>query len=123
MATRDAGGGSEGDAGSGAGGDQRAFALQAFGQIFTGRFLQIEQADGYRAAAVSPAVQLVMQVNSASLAPYDNYQIQFAPTLGTTWENWNGGLFRPTDVTNTQFLFVTNSTGFYRLVYVSRGTQ
>jgi hypothetical protein len=75
------------------------------------------------AAAVSPAVQLVMQVNSASLAPYDNYQIQFAPTLGTTWENWNGGLFRPTDVTNTQFLFVTNSTGFYRLVYVSRGTQ
>ena len=59
-----------------------------------------------------------MEVDSASLAPYENYQIQFTPTLGTTWENWDGGLFSPTDVTNTQFLFVTNATGFFRLEYV-----
>jgi hypothetical protein len=70
------------------------------------------------AAAVFPTVQLVMQVNSSNLAPYDNYQIQFTPTLGATWENWGGGLFSPTDVTNTQYLFVTNTTGFFRLEYV-----
>ena len=59
-----------------------------------------------------------MQINSADLAPYDNYQIQFTPTLGTPWGNWNGGFFSPTDVTNAQFLFVTNATGFFRLEYV-----
>ena len=70
------------------------------------------------AAAVSPTVQLVMRVDSASLSPYDNYQIQFMPAIGATWENWNGGLFTPTDVTNSQYLFVTNATGFFRLQYV-----
>jgi len=70
------------------------------------------------AAAVSPAVQLVMRVDSANLAPYDNYQIQFTPGLGAPWGNWNGGLFTPTDVTNPQYLFVTNAAGFFRLLYV-----
>jgi len=70
------------------------------------------------AAAVSPNVQLVMQIDSASLAPYDNYQIQFTQALGTPWQNWNGGLFTSTDVTNSQYLFVTNTTGFFRLEYV-----
>jgi hypothetical protein len=70
------------------------------------------------AAAVSPTVQLVMRVDSASLAPYDNYQIQFTPALGTPWGNWNGGLFTPTDMTNSQYLFVTNTAGFFRLQYV-----
>jgi hypothetical protein len=70
------------------------------------------------AAAVSPTVQLVMRVDSASLAPYDNYQIQFTPALGTPWGNWNGGLFTPTDMTNSQYLFVTNTAGFLRLQYV-----
>lgn len=70
------------------------------------------------AAAVPPTVSPVMRVDSASLAPYDNYQIQFTPTLGATWENWNGGLFAPTDVTNSQYLFITNGTGFFRLQFV-----
>jgi hypothetical protein len=69
------------------------------------------------AAAVSPTVQPVTQLDSASLAPYDNYQIQFTPALGAAWENWNGGLFTPTDVTNSQYLFVTNSAVFFRLLY------
>ena len=69
------------------------------------------------AAAVFPAVQPVMRVDSASLAPYDNYQIQFMPTITGTWVNWNGGLFTPTGVTNSQFLFITNGTGFFRLQY------
>jgi hypothetical protein len=70
------------------------------------------------AAAVSPTVQLVMRVDSSNLAPYDNYQIQFTPALGTPWGNWNGGLFIPTDVTNSQYLFVTNAAGFFRLQYL-----
>ena len=69
------------------------------------------------AAATLPTIQLVMQVDSANLAPYDNYQIQFTPTLGATWGNWNGGLFSPTSVTNSQYLFVTNAIGFFRLQY------
>ncbi len=69
------------------------------------------------AAAVSPTVLPMVQLNSASLAPYDNYQIQFTPALGVPWGNWNGGLFTPTDVTNTQLFFFTNGTGFFRLRY------
>ena len=60
----------------------------------------------------------MMRVDSASLAPYDNYQIQFKPDLGGAWGNWNGGLFSPTDVTNSQYLFITNGVGFFRLQYV-----
>jgi hypothetical protein len=69
------------------------------------------------AAAVFPTVQPVMRMDSASLAPYDNYQIQFMPAITGTWVNWNGGLFIPTGVTNSQFLFITNGTGFFRLLY------
>jgi hypothetical protein len=70
------------------------------------------------AAAVSPTVLPVMRVDSANLAPYDTYQIQFKSDLGGAWENWNGGLFSPTDVTNSQYLFITNGVGFFRLQYV-----
>jgi hypothetical protein len=69
-------------------------------------------------AAVSPKVLPVMRVDSANLAPYDNYQIQFKPALGGAWGNWNGGLFNPTGVTNSQYLLVTNAVGFFRLQYV-----
>jgi hypothetical protein len=70
------------------------------------------------AASVFPTVQPVMRVDSSNLAPYDNYQIQFTPAIGGTWVNWNGGLFTPTGVTNSQYLFITNGTGFFRLLYV-----
>jgi hypothetical protein len=75
------------------------------------------QIDPPPAASVFPSVQPVMQINSSQLAPYDNYQIQFTPAIGGTWSNWNAGLFTPTDVTNSQFLFITNGTGFFRLQY------
>jgi hypothetical protein len=65
--------------------------------------------------ALSPTALPVMRLDSASLAPYENYQIQFKPNLGGVWENWNGGLFSPTDVTNSQYLFITNAVGFFRL--------
>jgi hypothetical protein len=71
------------------------------------------------AAAVSPVTVLpTMRVDSASLAPYHNYQIQFKPDLGGAWANWNGGLFSPTNVTNSQSLFITNAAGFFRLQYL-----
>lgn len=67
------------------------------------------------AASVSPTVLPVMRLDSASLAPYHNYQIQFKPDIGGTWANWNGGLFSPTQVTNSQYVFITNDVGFFRL--------
>jgi hypothetical protein len=70
------------------------------------------------AAAMFPTVEPVMRVDSANLAPYNNYQIQFKPDLGGTWGNWNDGLFSPTDMTNSQYLFITNGVGFFRLQYV-----
>ena len=71
------------------------------------------------AAAVSPTTVLpMMRLDSASLAPYHNYQIQLKPGLGGAWANWNGELFSPTDVTNSQYLFITNGVGFFRLQYV-----
>jgi hypothetical protein len=76
------------------------------------------QIDPPPAAAISPTMQPVMQINSSNLAPYDNYQIQFTSAIGGMWGDWNGGLFTPTDVTNSQFLFITNGTSYFRLQYV-----
>ncbi|MGD1085049.1 MAG: LamG domain-containing protein, partial [Verrucomicrobiota bacterium] len=70
------------------------------------------------AAAVSPTVLPVLRLDSASLAPYDNYQIQFTPALGEPWGNWDEGVFTPTAVTNSQYLFMTNGPGFIRLEYL-----
>jgi hypothetical protein len=70
------------------------------------------------AAAVFPSVQPVMRVDSVNLAPYDGYQIQFMPAVGSAWQDWNGGRFVPTGFTNSQFLFITNDTGFFQLKYL-----
>jgi hypothetical protein len=63
-------------------------------------------------------VDAVMRVDSVSLAPYHDYQIQFMPDLFGIWVDWDGGLFTPTDVTNSQFLFITNGAGFFRVRFV-----
>ncbi len=76
------------------------------------------QIDPPPVAAVLPTVQKVMRMDSKNLSPFDNYQIQFLPTLGGTWENWNGGLFSPTAVTNSQYLFITDDAAFFRLQHV-----
>jgi len=70
------------------------------------------------AVAVSPTVLPGMRLDSANLAPYDNYQIQYKPDITAGWMNWNGGLFSPTAVTNSQYLFITNNTGYFRLQYM-----
>jgi len=70
------------------------------------------------ATAIAPTVLPVVRLDSARLAPYDNYQIQFQPLIGGSWENWTGGLFTQTGVTNSQMLFLTNTPVFFRLQYV-----
>jgi hypothetical protein len=76
------------------------------------------QIDPPPAAAVSPTAQPLMRLDSSNLAPDYNYQIQFTSALGGTWGNWNGGFFSPTSVTNSQYLFITNGTGYFRLQYM-----
>jgi hypothetical protein len=70
------------------------------------------------ATALSPTVVPGIQLNSSSLVPYDNYQVQFAPAPGAPWENWNGGLINSTNGVNYQFIPATNSAAFFRLEYV-----
>jgi len=69
------------------------------------------------AAAVAPTEYPVMRVDAASLAPYDNYQVQFKPLIDGSWANWNGGLFTPSASTNSQFICITNGAGFFRVQY------
>jgi Concanavalin A-like lectin/glucanases superfamily/Immunoglobulin domain len=76
------------------------------------------QIDPPPAVALSPAISPGVNLNSSSLAPYDNYQVQFESDLAGTWGNLNGGLFSPTTQTNSQFIFITNGIGFFRLQYL-----
>jgi hypothetical protein len=76
------------------------------------------QIDPPPAVALSPAISPGVGLNSSSLAPYDNYQIQFESGLAGTWGNWSNGLFSPTAVTNAQYVPITNGSGFFRLQYV-----
>ena len=70
------------------------------------------------AGAVWPTVQPMMRLDSADLSPYDSYQIQFKSGLNGVWGNWDGGLFNPIAVTNSQYIFITNGMGFFRLQHV-----
>ncbi len=76
------------------------------------------QIDPPPAVAISPTIWPGGWLNSSNLAPYDNYQFQFKSNLGGTWGNWSGGLFSPTSTTNSQYIFITDSSGFFRLQYV-----
>jgi hypothetical protein len=67
---------------------------------------------------LSPTVLPVMRLDFANLSPYDNYQIQLKPDISGEWGNWNGGLFSPTGVTSSQYFFITNGVGFFRLQYL-----
>jgi hypothetical protein len=70
------------------------------------------------AIAVSPTVFPVMRVDFPGMVPSRNYQLQFNPDLGGAWANWNGGLFSSTGGTDSQYLFITNDVGFFRLQLV-----
>jgi hypothetical protein len=60
----------------------------------------------------------VMRLDADRLSPYDNYQLQFRPSLNVEWENWTDGGFSPTEAVNSQFIFITNNVGFFRLQYL-----
>jgi Concanavalin A-like lectin/glucanases superfamily/Immunoglobulin domain len=76
------------------------------------------QIDPPPATALSPVVISGVVINSSGLAPYDNYQIQFKTDMGAAWENLNGGLFYPTNEQNAQYIFLTNTTGYFQLEYL-----
>lgn len=68
------------------------------------------------ATALTPVVEQAMKLDLNELSAYDNYLLQFEPQLAGPWTNWPG-LFVPTAITNTQYVIVSNSAGFFRLVY------
>jgi hypothetical protein len=76
------------------------------------------QIDPPPVTVLSPAVTSGVVINSSSLAPYDNYQILFRSDFGNSWGNLSGGLFSPTATTNSQYVFLTNGIGFFRLQYM-----
>jgi hypothetical protein len=69
------------------------------------------------ANALSPVVTQVMALSFGSLSPYDNYQIEFTPVVGGSWNNL-GVPFTPTSATSTQYVNVSGNAGFFRVKYV-----
>jgi len=76
------------------------------------------QIDPPPAMALFPTIMPGVMINSSSLAPYDYYQIQVKTDISLTWTNLYGGLFNPTAATNSQYMFITNDTVFFRLQHV-----
>jgi hypothetical protein len=69
-------------------------------------------------AALFPTALPGMRIDSTNLVPYNNYQIQFTPSLSGSWGNWNGGPFSPTGSANFQYFLVPNESSLFRLQYV-----
>jgi hypothetical protein len=65
------------------------------------------------AVSLTPTTQAGVRIDSTSLVPYGNYQVQIASALGGIWTT--GVIFNPTVVTNSQYLFATNKAGFFRV--------
>ena len=76
------------------------------------------QIDPPPVTALSPTVLPGVVINSSSLAPYDNYQIQFKADMRAAWGDLNGGLFYPTNEQNAQYIFLTNNTGYFQLEHL-----
>jgi hypothetical protein len=64
-----------------------------------------------------PLVTPVVELDSANLAPYDNYQLQFSPVAGGAWTNL-GIVFTPTATNDTRYVNAPYRSGFFRLHYV-----
>ena len=72
------------------------------------------------AQAILPiAVLPGLQINATNLVFYDNYQIQFAHDIDSSWQNWPNGTFTPTNIINSQFLVLTNGNQFFRLQHLN----
>jgi len=72
---------------------------------------------GITALVFGPLVTPLLELNLASLSPYDNYQLEFTPVPGGTWTNL-GSVFTPTAATDTQYVNTIGNVGFLRARYV-----
>jgi hypothetical protein len=66
---------------------------------------------------LAPTLEPAVQLNFGSLAPYDNYQLQFEPVLGGGWTSL-GDPFTPTSPTASQHVAVAGNSGFFRLQHL-----
>jgi hypothetical protein len=64
-----------------------------------------------------PTVTQIMELDFEGLSPYENYQLQFSPSLGGAWSNL-GIPFTPTSTASTEYVSVSGNTGFFRVEYV-----
>jgi len=64
-----------------------------------------------------PLVAPVLELDLESLSPYDNYQLEFAPSAGGSWTNF-GSPFTPTSPSSIHYANVTGNAGFFRVKYV-----
>jgi hypothetical protein len=67
-------------------------------------------------SALLPTVTQAMELDLLNLSPYDNYQVQFTPVLGTAWTNF-GSLFTPKSTIDTLEANIVGSAGFFRVQY------
>jgi hypothetical protein len=56
-------------------------------------------------------VTQVLKVDLSRLAPYDNYQMEFCPALGTPWGVLPAS-YIPTGTTNTLYIMINGAAGF-----------
>ena len=67
--------------------------------------------------ALWPMVSQAVKLDLGSLAPYDNYQLEFSPVLGGAWSNLSSPL-TPAATTTTQYINVSGNAGFFRVSYL-----
>ncbi len=64
-----------------------------------------------------PTVTQIIELDFEGLSPYENYQLEFSPSLDGAWNNL-GIPFTPTSTANSEYLSVSGNTGFFRVEYV-----
>ena len=69
-------------------------------------------AGGY--AYIKPGVLLGMN----NLMINQIYELQSVPQLNNAWANLNNGLILATNASLSQYIFITNTSAYYRLEYV-----
>jgi hypothetical protein len=69
------------------------------------------------ALSFGPLVAPVIKLDLANLSPYDNYQLEFRPSVESSWGSL-GTPFTPTSSTNTQYASGVGNVGFFRVKYL-----
>jgi hypothetical protein len=66
---------------------------------------------------LAPTLEPVVELNLGSLAPYDDYQLEFEAVLGGGWTSL-GDPLTPTSPTASQYVAVAGNSGFFRLQHL-----